>query len=102
MSDVEKVQALVGNDTEATSAVVTTYLSIAESAIINRRYPYDVPETPDIAKYDDLKCRLAARYFLRRGAEGEIAHNENGINRTYASVNDEDLLMEVTPVMKVV
>lgn len=102
MTEIEIVQALVGNDAEATDSVVAVYLSAAENAIINRRYPYEVPETPDISKYADLKCRLAARYFLRRGAEGELSHSENGISRSYGSVNDEDLLREVTPFAKVV
>ena len=51
--------------------------------------------------YDVLQCQLAARYFLRRGGEGEVTHSENGINRTYGSVNDSDLLQEIVPFAKV-
>ena len=36
--------------------------------------------------------------FAKRGAEGETAHSENGVSRTYASANvSEDLLKEITP-----
>ena len=53
------------------------------------------------SEYDVLQCQLAARYFLRRGGEGEVTHSENGINRTYGSVNDSDLLQEIVPFGKV-
>ena len=52
------------------------------------------------AEYEMLQCELAARYFFRRGGEGEITHSENGISRGYGSVNDEDLLMEVIQVAR--
>lgn len=39
--------------------------------------------------------------IARRGGEGEIAHNENGINRSYGTVNDEDILNRITPFVKV-
>ena len=49
-----------------------------------------------------LACKLAYRYFFRRGSEGEQIHNENGIHRHYGSVNDEDLLREIMPYVQVV
>ena len=51
--------------------------------------------------YDHLVEVLAKRKELREGAEGEIAHNENGVNRTYGSVNDEDILSQIVPFAKV-
>ena len=105
MTSAEKiayVQALA-DDPEATDALVSVYLTKAKSAIFARMYPIgskpeslvDVPE-----KYEVLQCDLAVRYFMRRGGEGESIHNENGIMRHYGSVNDEDLLMEVTQVIR--
>lgn len=105
MTSAEKiayVQAMV-DDPEATDALVSVYLTKAKGAIFKRMYPIggkpesaiDVPE-----RYEELQCDLAARYFLRRGGEGESIHNENGIMRHYGSVNDEDLLMEVTQVIR--
>lgn len=100
---ITTVQTLVGADEEATDAFVAVLLEKAKAAILTRRYVGDVPETvTDVpAKYEMLQCDLAARYFFRRGGEGEISHNENGISRSYKSVNDEDLLCEVTTVVKV-
>ena len=104
---ITMVKALA-NDSELTDELVTVYLTKAESAIRNRMYPFDLPidketgepitfEVP--AKYEVLQCELACEYILKRGAEGEITHNENGINRTYASANSEKLLMEVMQVI---
>ena len=98
----------LANDSELTDELVAVYLTKAESAIRNRMYPFDLPidketeepitfEVP--AKYEVLQCELACEYILKRGAEGEISHNENGINRTYASANSEKLLMEVMQVI---
>ena len=97
------VKTLVDNDSAATDALVTVYLLDAEAAIFNRLYPFGAPAnvTTVPTRYERLQCKLAMRYFLRRGAEGEKAHNENGINRTYGSVNDEDLLAEVMQIVKV-
>ena len=106
MTDAEKitmVQTLVESDAEATEDVVSVYLALACSAMLERLYPYDsTKEAEDIpSRYDTIQCDLAARYFLRRGGQGEINHEENGVNRQYASVDDEDILRKLTPFAKV-
>ena len=106
MTNAEKiamVKTLVENDTEATDAVVTVYLTLASNTMIERLYPYDDSKTAsDVPeRYDTIQCELAARYFLRRGGQGEISHEENGVNRTYGSVDDEDILKRLTPFAKV-
>lgn len=95
------VKALVENDPEATTELVGVYLSLALDKIKDELYPFDrtgertVPE-----RYDQLQCELASRLFLRRGAQGEVSHNENGVNRTYGSVDDRDLLNKIIPFAK--
>ena len=105
MTDLEKivaVQTLVEKDEAATDALVSVYLSSAKAAILRRLYPFGIPEGADVPDiYAFSQCELAARYFLRRGAQGETVHNENGINRTYGTVNDEDILREIMPYAKV-
>ena len=92
------VKTLLENDPAATDALVGIYLEDAKAAILRRLYPFQDTSYADIpAIYEMLGCKLAYRYFLRRGAEGEYIHDENGINRHYSSPNDEDLLQEVTP-----
>lgn len=97
------VRTLVENDAEATDAIIAVYLNLACSAMLERLFPYDfTKEETDIPeRYDTIQCELAARYFLRRGGQGEINHEENGVNRQYASVDDDDILRRLTPFAKV-
>lgn len=98
MTLAEKIsftRTLVENDSQATDEILTVYIKKAESAIRLRMYPFGKDSFEVPGQYEVLQCELAARYFLRRGGEGEITHSENGISRRYDSVNDEDLLSEV-------
>lgn len=100
---IATIKELVDNDAKATDSLVSVYLSEAESAILRRLYPFGVPDGAAVpAMYDFTACKLAARYFFRRGGEGELIHNENGIHRHYQSVNDEDLLREIMPYVQIV
>ena len=105
MTQAEKiamVQTLVENDADATDTVVPVYLTLALNTMLERLYPYDSSKgSGDVpVRYDTIQCELAARYFLRRGGQGEINHEENGVNRQYASVDDEDILRRLTPFAK--
>ena len=103
MTEVEKLSMLrvmVGqpNEGEWSDDVLTSYLNIAGRKIINRAYPYDdtIEEVP--RRYGYLQCDIAAYLLNKRGAEGETAHSENGITRSYESADvPESLLSEVTP-----
>lgn len=63
--------------------LLLTYLQIAGSKVCRRLYPYDltVCEVPDA--YAMTQIQIAAYLINKRGAEGESAHAENGISRTY-------------------
>ena len=99
---ITRVKTLLGNDEEATDTLVAVYLDDAKEAILNRRYPFGASYDAEVPKqYENAQCKLAARYFLRRGAEGELIHNEDGVHRHYGSVQDEDILMEVMQIAKV-
>lgn len=103
MTDADKLSLLrvmVGqpNEGEWSDDVLTSYLKIAGQKIINRAYPYDdeVKEVP--RRYGYLQCDIAAYLLNKRGAEGQTAHSENGINRSYESADvPESMLGEVVP-----
>lgn len=106
MTDAQKiamVQTLVQNDGDATDAIVGVYLQLACNKMLERLFPYDTTKTvSDIPeRYETIQCELAARLYLRRGGEGETSHEENGVNRTYGSVDDDDILSRLTPFAKV-
>ncbi len=97
---ITEVQVLVENDEHATDSVCMVYLRRAENAILSRLYRVrgSIPDGAVMPEmYEHLQCEKAAREFLRRGAQGELVHNENGTNRTYGSVDDEDIMCQVMP-----
>ena len=100
---IAMVKTLVENDPGATNDVVSVYLNLACNAMMERLFPFDPNKAEEDmpVRYESTQCELAARYFLRRGGQGEINHEENGVNRQYASVDDEDILRRLTPFAKV-
>lgn len=108
MTDTEKttlVQVLINNSL-ITSDTINAYLALAKDRILAKMYPMDDYEGnptryPWSTKYDRTQCELAARMIDRRGTEGEKAHNENGVNRTYDSVDDYDILKRVVQVVRI-
>ena len=107
MTEAEKIEfinAIAGETINSTLS--TAMLKKAKYAIRNRMYPFDLPKADGSAitfvvpeKYESLQCELALRYIDRMGAEGEQLHIENGIDRHYGSINEEDLLKEVMQVV---
>ena len=78
--------------------VLLLYLTAAGSSIIAKAYPYqdDITEVP--LKYVPVQLEIAAYLLNKRGAEGETAHSENGINRTYENGDvPVSMLREITP-----
>lgn len=106
MTTAEKialVKSLIDDDgEELTDSVVGHYLDLAEQKILDRLYPFGMNEYHTLPiRYDRLHCELCVRMYLRRGGEGEDSHEENGVNRTYKSVDDEDILSRLTPFVAV-
>lgn len=73
-------------------------LESAKAVILSRRFPFgEVPEILE-ERYKDLQVRIAVEMYAKRGAEGQTAHSENGVSRTYSSAGvSEELLREITP-----
>ena len=103
MTEVEKLSMLrimVGqpNDGDWTDDMLISYLAIAGNAIINRAYPYDDTVTEVPRRYGYLQCEIANYLLNKRGAEGQLVHTENGINRSYENAGvPESMLSEIVP-----
>lgn len=84
------------SDEEATQ--LTMLLRFAASKIIDRRYPFDDTVTEVPARYHMLQIRIAAELYAKMGAEGQTAHSENGISRTWESADvAQGLLEQIVP-----
>ena len=101
MTQLERLKIRITE--KVTDVELEDILESAKAVILSRRFPFgEHPEEVE-DKYKDLQIRIAVEMFNKRGAEGETAHSENGVSRSYASANvSEDLLREITPKVGVV
>ena len=99
MTDNEKLELLKNMyDGDESDAVLSTYLALAADKILNRLYPFDTSKTEIPDRYIRTQISIACYLLGKRGAEGETAHKENGIDRTYASADvPEDMLKDIIP-----
>jgi len=103
MDNLTKLKTLIGLNGDSEDAVLKLFLEIAGEKILNRLYPYrdDIKSVPE--KYKNKQVEIAVYLYNKMGAEGEIAHTENGISRSYASADiPEDLLKGITPYVGVI
>lgn len=97
---LEMLKAIVKEEDDI---IAGYYLASAKQAVLNRAFPYNpgVDEVP--AKYEQKVIEIAVYLYNKAGAEGETAHNENGINRTYESAGiPASMLRDVIPFVGVV
>jgi hypothetical protein len=101
MTELERLKIRITE--KVNDDVLLDILESAKAVILSRRFPFGEQPTELEDKYKDLQIRIAVEMFSKQGAEGEIAHSENGISRSYASASvSEDLLKEITPKVGVV
>lgn len=90
MTDIEKrteLAAMIAPDT-ALDAVLDGVLFSAGALILNRMYPFGYDEGVTIPpRYERIQIQLAVELYSQRGAEGQTAHSENGINRSWPEKN---------------
>ena len=98
MNDAEKITMVKALCDETADETVSAYLNIAAQKILRIAYPYDDSVSTVPAKYDILQVEAAVYMLNKRGGEGETAHNENGVNRTYESADlPASMLRSVVP-----
>jgi len=79
---LEMLKAIVGEDDD--DDVLKVYLDLAGDVILRRLYPYGTNNSQVPSPYQVRQVEIAAYLLNKRGAEGELAHTENGSSRTYA------------------
>lgn len=96
---IEKLKVLISPDT-ATDQLLLYLLEQAEGIILNRRYPFGAPEGAKLSAFhEQIQIRMAVELFGKMGAEGQTAHDENGIKRTWAAGDvSPTLLKTIVPV----
>lgn len=108
MEQLERLKIRITDD--ITVAELEDILESAKNIILSRRYPFgDFPvdeetgETILEPRYKDLQIRIAVELYSKIGVEGQTAHTENGVSRTYENANvSESLLREITPKVGIV
>jgi hypothetical protein len=86
MTKEEKLLALqkaIAPDTEADD-VLNGILDDAEALVLTQMYPFGYEDGATVpSRYERIQIQLAVELYGRRGAEGQSAHSENGINRSW-------------------
>ncbi len=99
MTESEKLtllKTMVDDSTPDTT--LKAYLLLAGKKIIRRAYPFDRTIEIVPSEYATLQCEIAAYMLGKRGAEGQTAHSENGISRSYENGDvPESMLSVVVP-----
>lgn len=104
MMDSEKLILLKKlYDGNQSDEVLLAYLSLAGQKVIRRAYPFKPEITIVPLIYEMNQIEIACYLLNKIGAEGEISHSENGINRTYESASvPESMLKDIIPLVGVV
>lgn len=103
MTDVDKLSrlaALISPDT-ASQDLLSYLLEQAAGIVLNRRFPFGVPEDATVpAAYEHIQLQIAVELFSKMGAEGQTAHNENGVYRTYEAADvSPSLIRRIVPLI---
>ncbi len=108
MAQLDRLKIRLEITNQEQDELLVELLESAKFAILSRRYPYGNFPIDEIGplimetRYLDLQLRIAVYLYNKMGAEGQIAHSENGISRSYESSDiPESLLNEVTPLVGV-
>lgn len=96
---VEKLGVLISPD-KAENELLTILIEQAEGIVLNQRYPFGAPEGATVpTAYEHIQLQIAVELFSKMGAEGQTAHGENGISRTYESADvSPSILKRIVPV----
>ena len=98
---IARLAVLISPDI-ANTELLSTLVEQAEGIVLNRRYPFGPPEGATVpSAYEHIQLRIAVELFSKMGAEGQTAHKENGIDRSYESADvSPSLLKHIVPLCR--
>jgi len=97
MDKLQTLKLLTGA-TDSEDGLLLALLSLAEGKILERLYPYDHSKETLPTRYVGKQIEIAVYLYNKQGAEGQTAHSENGISRTYESADvPESMLRGIAP-----
>ena len=86
---------------EQNEDLLSELLLRAENAIKQKRRTF--VDSPIEKQYETLQLEIAQFLYNKMGAEGEVSHNENGVNRTYENAHIPDSMLDcIVPLGKVI
>lgn len=98
MLETEKIEMVKSMTGETSDGVVSAYLKISGNKICRKAYPFDLTMTEVPEQYSLLQVEIAVYLLNKRGADGESAHSENGISRTYENGDvPPSMLRQIVP-----
>ena len=98
MTDKLQTLKLLTGATDSEDDLLLALLSLAEGKILERLYPYDHSKETLPTRYVGKQIEIAVYLYNKQGAEGQTAHSENGISRTYESADvPESMLRGIAP-----
>lgn len=101
MTNEEKIvrlAELISPDT-AETGLLSFLIEEAEGIVLNRRHPFGYPEGTTVEhRFEHIQIQIALELFSKMGAEGQTAHSENGISRSYEAADvSPSLLKRIVP-----
>lgn len=94
----------VGLSGEQPETEVLEYcLYLAKNAILQRRYPHGFDPNMELpSQFNMIQVEAAIATYNKMGAEGQVSHSENGVQRSYGSdYVPSRLLATIVPTIKV-
>lgn len=97
---ISRFAVLISPDT-ADTELLSVLLEQAEGIVLNRRYPFGIPDDATVpAQYECIQLQIAVELYSKMGAEGQVDHAELGISRSWESADvSPSLLRRIIPVI---
>lgn len=101
MTNDEKLHSLkkrIEPDT-VSDDLLSELLEQAGAIVLNRRYPFGYADGIEVPpQYARIQVAIALELYAKQGAEGQTAHSENGISRSYEAGDvSPSLLKQIIP-----